>query len=1152
MEDSDEEPDIYDIDVIAWDYGLSPLHLAILNGHLHIVELLVSEYGADVLLPVKLTQPDHASPRGAILTLVLALSLPAERAREMIKLLLELGATSSQADMHHITALHYVVSEDSRDALDILLSEDRPAALSIISNVASNQQWGRVTSPLLTAVEKCYPEMASKLLEAGAAVSIAFDEWVKTYLEKHPWAKSWNNETIMVYYHREIQQPIVDAAIQEMTTTVEQLVQKGADVQSLESNAYNVIQHPENGRHTVAETLLDIVQRKLKSLRDYKGPDSGPIEPPKLREQDFYTKDIKEGTYRYWSAVQDYKVQLANNQQQHKQYQKQLKEQTPVTPGAEEKKKAVEKMRAEFERLEKILLEAGAKTFAELYPDLPKPDTGVVKPFRRAPLTGQQPAGSEYATRLTFNVPGLTLAAMEGYLKLFEAAWSNDLETVKALTLTQWESSAPNVPVGAPIQIQQTARSGPNMQPPLQIAVTDSNSFSPYSIAILRGHYDLARKIADICLTQCQGYEDADSSRRWRMLQSDSEDEYYSDVEEQEHELPIYSELVSDKYTVDNLGQVSNIVKSSVRPIQMMQWVCKPGRFNDAERDTSDSLVGYAIRTNNQGLFKFMMKHLFEQQIRSAIHDDDPKIYNIPSSDFLDAIRYGRTEMLAYMIKTTGIGIPLNELVKKSGIEIKAKSKYYQGLTVGGKKRADWAQAPGTTVQVVEEKIPPLLQAARAGSIESVEWFLSSAPMRRYKEFAEKNKDDKRIKVLEQSGKGFERTIETWLNAESECYPIPFYIYSSNRLTLDKGEILLHAAILYNPPAKDKEASAKYMELIKHIVSLSPDCLEQQSPDGFTPLHVAVYIQRPEVISYLISIGANQRHRDTLGRNLLHALVARRSGGVNTDAKKLRSLIALLDKDAVKEMLLERCSNHPGSLTPLAYWMAQNNGNYKKTDVIRVLSEYSTGEDLTMLNGEGDLPLHVVRTFFLPQHFELSNRANPQQAIRQGLSAIPKFLLTLNPTLLHRENTTGRTPLEMARDTYLSSRVESPPSVFSRTRYYYNPAQFSDTRSVINRQPSSFVLRNPEEGENDSKALTNQICEEFAKTLAKDGNTNLKKRKLASLFEANEVARRLADNKNRSFTRGRPHYNRRQARILNGRVEASSHVDLVNTWMAAY
>jgi ankyrin repeat protein len=52
-EDSTDDPDIYEVDVIAWDYGLSPLHLAILNGHLGIIDLLVSEYGADVLLPVK-------------------------------------------------------------------------------------------------------------------------------------------------------------------------------------------------------------------------------------------------------------------------------------------------------------------------------------------------------------------------------------------------------------------------------------------------------------------------------------------------------------------------------------------------------------------------------------------------------------------------------------------------------------------------------------------------------------------------------------------------------------------------------------------------------------------------------------------------------------------------------------------------------------------------------------------------------------------------------------------------------------------------------------------------------------------------------------------------------------------------------------------
>ena len=87
---------------------------------------------------------------------------------------------------------------------------------------------------------------------------------------------------------------------------------------------------------------------------------------------------------------------------------------------------------------------------------------------------------------------------------------------------------------------------------------------------------------------------------------------------------------------------------------------------------------------------------------------------------------------------------------------------------MGGRKRADWAQAPDSQVHVVEERIPPVLQAAKAGSIESVEWFMSDAPMRRYKEFAGVNQHDKRIRTLEESGSGFDRTIGKWLSNKSK------------------------------------------------------------------------------------------------------------------------------------------------------------------------------------------------------------------------------------------------------------------------------------------------------------------------------------------------------------------------------------------------
>ena len=44
---------------------------------------------------------------------------------------------------------------------------------------------------------------------------------------------------------------------------------------------------------------------------------------------------------------------------------------------------------------------------------------------------------------------------------------------------------------------------------------------------------------------------------------------------------------------------------------------------------------------------------------------------------------------------------------------------------------------------------------------------MSDAPMRRYKEFAEKNSHDKRIKTLEQA-KGFDKTINSWLTTKSK------------------------------------------------------------------------------------------------------------------------------------------------------------------------------------------------------------------------------------------------------------------------------------------------------------------------------------------------------------------------------------------------
>jgi ankyrin repeat protein len=254
--------------VIAWDYGLSPLHLAILNGHLEIIKLLATEYGADVLLPVKLVEPGTSNARGAIMTILLALSLPAEKAKEVVELLLSLGATSAQADMNRLTTLHYLVGQDRADILDVLLANDRPVALSVLHNLGFPSKWGNeISSPLITAIERGYQKMVTKLLDLGATPTISFDDWIKAYIAKNEWAKNQTSEKNMEQYLSSCTQPIITAAGKGLGTVVQDLLAHGADPETLEKGAYNVLKNHQNRNYQVCESLLDVVQNKLKLMR---------------------------------------------------------------------------------------------------------------------------------------------------------------------------------------------------------------------------------------------------------------------------------------------------------------------------------------------------------------------------------------------------------------------------------------------------------------------------------------------------------------------------------------------------------------------------------------------------------------------------------------------------------------------------------------------------------------------------------------------------------------------------------------------------------------------------------------------------------------------------------------------------------------------
>lgn len=180
FQDNDDAPDIYDVNVLAWDIAVSPLHLAIVNGHLEVVKCLVSEFGADVLLPIKLFNDHDRSARAAILTLVLALQLPLAEAKEMVNTLTQLGASVAQADINQHTVLHTSVVHRP-EMLTTLHSADPTGFGRAISHLSASGPYYRldISSSLMTAINARDSLTSLLLLTSGAKAAVDFSSYIK-------------------------------------------------------------------------------------------------------------------------------------------------------------------------------------------------------------------------------------------------------------------------------------------------------------------------------------------------------------------------------------------------------------------------------------------------------------------------------------------------------------------------------------------------------------------------------------------------------------------------------------------------------------------------------------------------------------------------------------------------------------------------------------------------------------------------------------------------------------------------------------------------------------------------------------------------------------------------------------------------------------
>lgn len=318
---------------------------------------------------------------------------------------------------------------------------------------------------------------------------------------------------------------------------------------------------------------------------------------------------------------------------------------------------------------------------------------------------------------------------------------------------------------------------------------------SPFSIAAIQGHLDVAKAIIEIVQIQYKPKEQR-GQRRYVMEGEDGDD---PEALQGDDEIQIYSELIDDQFTIENIGEVATQVECPITPLQVFSWECAARLFTEQDGLSKDerlatqskveyiseggrrmywfpfsvpalrvpqNLVEYAVWTDNISLLVFLLE--LGQDLTNRQAEADSPIYTVPEQAFQLAIILCRLHCLEILIQRTGAGLLIDELLKKSGVKTDDKSKLYPGLTIRGKKRKEWAMLHPWAQRQTHENTPPLLAAAFYGKLESVKWFLGKSPAEQYLAFAKTYEHDRRFKHLAESAGGVERAIKDWLGSRSK------------------------------------------------------------------------------------------------------------------------------------------------------------------------------------------------------------------------------------------------------------------------------------------------------------------------------------------------------------------------------------------------
>ncbi|KAG8950958.1 hypothetical protein FRC04_007022 [Tulasnella sp. 424] len=1000
LEDSEDEPDILDIDAPDWDQCLTALGYAIIGGFLPIVQILVAA-GADCKTPKSLSNGYRDTATFYPLSLTALTSDESVGAQIAEHLITAGGASCSAADSDTVTVFHRLVSANKPLIIETILKVDPTSKAA--SRFLYSRSWQASVHPIVSAFAAGQRTMIAVLMAyAGTRVFIDLETYDRSVAanpsQSYSYARAgeegWKSCTL---------QPL-EAALSDYSDLYRLvLALEPESVRNSVPRGVYQYQNQAGFRRSMLEFLRSAVREMKRRSREPAVQNNASSNNAATWRSVFDLSDMEISEKKGWDA------QAIAWEKRNVEIREEGTKAMKATN--EEQRAQAAKLLPYFQHAVEELEKAGARTWQELYKDMPsewksqyaEQDFDPDDPSAPSHTSNQGTRRGQLARSSTTDstddaidektkpfkryslfvagwgedYPGTHLIPL--YDELYEACWNGDNDKIRALCLPPKNDTAPP-PSGTRDLLQITAK----------VKYTDhinhyAQGYTPLFVALRARRWNTARLILEIAQEQLMKDEDDDEqktvNRGGNVIRFDDDDD---DDDASDGDSAASDETEKRPAGYSDLAKRFHTVRVKVKPNQLLSYGAKcavegvsglPAYWGSADP------INIAVRENDV--------EAFNQIADMMVNLKEPM--SVPESVRTYILAMDSAELLDAYIRRTGDGLSLPKPKAKESMDDKAQAqqqddddeeyKIYLGLNVQGKKRRDLARKedPNAPWQAdAETKVPIGWRAASAQAIDILEYLNSPKAIEAYKYYAENNQT-----------KLSKRLAEALRNPDDFAKLAGFKASG-----LAETPVL---ATVWNPTYPDR-----ILPTLKKLMEMQPRLTAdgirvQVKPNRMSAFMLLCCTKAPvEAFDWMLANGADPLIRDERGYNILHLMFI--SYDINWTL--IEHALAKLPTDVIETLMTQQSRTQRN--TPFS--MVVKKGNLRLVELLLQTAKNAVVPTLLLRDSTGATPLH--------------------SAILKGWSKIVSHLIDIGPPeMLYLENGVGSTPLEITRLQFLTQTL---------------------------------------------------------------------------------------------------------------------------------